>query len=83
MIARAIKGILHLNNLKIRENFRLSLALEIYETHSIKFIDALIASHPQIQNQEMIVVSYDRDFDKLKIIRKEPKEIIKNFYENY
>lgn len=77
IIAEALKRILSSTNIKIINNFNTYLAIEIYKKHNVKFIDALIASNPQIQNKEMIVVSYDKDFDKLDIIRKEPKQIIK------
>ena len=42
----------------------------------MKFIDALIASHKSIQEEAAVIVSYDKDFDKLGILRKEPKDII-------
>ena len=52
--------------------------MQIYEQNNIKLTDAFIASHPKIQSKEMIVVSYDKDFDKLSVIRKEPGEIVKD-----
>lgn len=77
----AIKGlssILNLRHLKFVDGFNPILAAKFYKDHPIKFIDALIASHREIFNKEMTVVSYDRDFDKLGVLRIEPKEIIKN-----
>lgn len=71
-----IHSILSLDNLNFIDEANQNLATQIYEAHSIKFIDALIASNPKIQNKEMTIVSYDDDFDKLNIIRKEPKEMI-------
>ena len=52
-------------------------ALSLYEQHSVKFIDALIASHPRIQDGSMAVISYDKDFDKLGVSRLEPKGVLK------
>jgi len=75
-LIRVIKGILDFKNLKIIDNFDSRLAIELYEQKSVKFIDALIASNPLIFNKKAKVVSYDKDFDKLKIIRLKPKEII-------
>ena len=75
---RAIEGlrsILQLKNLTIEDNTQLTLAVELYENQSIKFVDALIASHPLIQNKQIIVISYDRDFDKLGVARKEPGQV--------
>ncbi len=77
---RVIKGIasmLNLKNLKIKDGFDSYLALKIYKEFSVKFIDALIASNPKIYRGDVILVSYDKDFDKIKgIIRKEPKEML-------
>ena len=49
----------------------------LFRDSSAKFIDALIASHPGIQDGSVAVVSYDRDFDKLGVRRLEPREVIK------
>jgi predicted nucleic acid-binding protein len=54
-----------------------SLAIEFYKNYNIKFIDALIASNPKIFKKEITIISYDKDFDKINVLRKEPKEILK------
>ncbi len=77
-IIEGLTGIINLSGLKIMDQYNQLRALELYEKHSIKYIDALIASNEDIYTKKLIVVSYDRDFDKLKIIRKEPGEIIKS-----
>ncbi len=51
-------------------------ALWLYERYNVKFIDCLIASHPAIIKGDVIVVSYDKDFDTLGVIRKEPRQIV-------
>ena len=51
-------------------------ATELYASHPIKFVDALIASHPLIRSGKLPVVSYDMDFDKLKVKRIEPQEVV-------
>ena len=76
-VLAGIRSILSLDNLNFVDEVNQNLAAQIYEAYSIKFIDALIASNPYIQRKEMVVVSYDKDFDKLGIIRKEPRVIIK------
>lgn len=53
-------------------------AAGLYGSYPVKFIDALIASHPLLRQGRMALVSYDADFDKLGIKRKEPKEIVAN-----
>ena len=71
-------AVLRLRNLKVVDDFQSSLGLALYREHSVKFIDALLASHTLIQESKTVIVSYDRDFDKLGVLRKEPKEILKN-----
>ena len=75
-LVEVLKSILDFKNLKIRDDFNSRLAIEIYEKKSVKFIDALIASNPAIFRKEIIVVSYDKDFDKIGIKRIEPKKIV-------
>lgn len=76
-LINALKGILDFKNLKIINDFSSRLAIEIYGKFPIKFIDALIASNPQIFRKEIIIVSYDKDFDKIGVKRKEPRNLIK------
>lgn len=65
-----------LNNLKIEDFFQPSLANQLFKKYSIKYIDSLIASNPNIQSKKMVVVSYDKDFDKLGVERVEPSDLI-------
>ena len=74
-ISKCIDGIVKLNNLKIKDEFNLSKTIDLFTNNSVKFIDALISSNSEIQSKKMTVVSYDRDFDKLGVIRKEPSQI--------
>lgn len=76
-IASALKIIMNLSGLDIVDKCDTLVALELYGNYSVKFIDALIASNPDIQSGKMIVVSYDKDFDKLKVKRVEPQNINK------
>ncbi len=71
-LVEILKSTTKLKNLKIENKENLSRAVELYEKRNIKFIDAVIASHPGIAKKEVIVISYDKDFDKLKIQRREP-----------
>ncbi|PIP57688.1 hypothetical protein COX03_01755 [Candidatus Woesebacteria bacterium CG22_combo_CG10-13_8_21_14_all_39_10] len=61
---------------KLVDNFDFDLALASYSRYGIKYVDALIASNLDIRSKKWTIVSYDRDFDKLGIIRKEPSQII-------
>lgn len=66
----------NLPNLLINDDYRFPLALEMYRNFNIKFIDCMIASIPKILSKEWAIVSYDKDFDKLPVIRKEPKDLL-------
>lgn len=76
-VIEGLKSILKLRGLKIVDKINASLAIELYEKHNIKFIDALIASNPKIFKKKVTMVSYDKDFDKINVLRKEPKEVLK------
>ena len=75
-VIEAIKSIMNIPRLEIVDDFTVLAALEIYQDNSVKFIDSLIASIYEIHSREWIVISYDKDFDKLGVIRKEPSQII-------
>lgn len=76
-IIQGLHGIINISGLKILDNYDQNLALELYEKHSIKYIDALIASTDEIFSKEMTVVSYDRDFSKLPVLTLEPSEVLR------
>lgn len=76
-VIKALYSVLKLKNLRIIDKFNSNLAMEIYSKFSLKFIDALIVSNPKIFRKEAIIISYDKDFDKIGVKRKEPKDLIK------
>ncbi|MBI3379420.1 PIN domain-containing protein [Candidatus Gottesmanbacteria bacterium] len=76
-IIQGLQGIINISGLKILDNYNQLLALDLYEKYSIKYVDALIASMSEVYDKEMIVVSYDRDFDKLPILAFTPGEVLK------
>jgi predicted nucleic acid-binding protein len=51
-------------------------AMNGYETHNVKFIDALISANRIFMKSKAIIVSYDKDFDKLNMQRVTPNKII-------
>lgn len=74
-ITQAIRSIINLRGLKIIDKFNHLKAIELFEKKQVKYIDTLISSMEKISQRQWIVVSFDHDFDKLGITRKEPKEI--------
>ncbi len=74
-VVEKIKGILRLRGLRVIDNYQLSKSVEIFEKKPVKYIDAMIASVEPIQEKKWVVVSFDKDFDKIGVLRKEPGEI--------
>lgn len=60
-------SILNLHGLKVVSGFDVRMALKLYRTTSVKYIDACIAAIPQVSSQEWTLVSYDKDFEKLPV----------------
>lgn len=75
-VVKVLNTLESLNGLKITDNFLTIDANMFFKLKSVKYIDALIASNPEIQSKRMSVVSYDKDFDKLGVKRLEPKDLI-------
>jgi uncharacterized protein len=75
-----VKALLSINNhksIRMTENYDYQASIEIFKRFNVKYIDAQIASIKEIQDKEMTVVSYDRDFDRIGVKREEPGEIVK------
>lgn len=75
-IINAVKSILNISNIKFIDGYDVFLGLNLFEAKSIKYIDSLIASIDEVQKNKWIVVSYDKDFDKLGVKCIEPSDII-------
>ncbi|MBI2641004.1 PIN domain-containing protein [Candidatus Roizmanbacteria bacterium] len=74
-VISAFKSIINLRGLKITDIYNYLKAEDLYSNYPIRFIDALIASDDQILDKKVTIVSYDKDFDKLPVLRKEPTDI--------
>lgn len=75
-VAKALKGVVNLRGLKIIDGYQALLALSFYQSKGVKFVDAMIASIKQLVTKKWTVISYDQDFDKLDIIRREPDQVV-------
>lgn len=71
----ALEGIINLTGLKIKNATDISEAIEFYKSNKVKYIDAVIASD-RIFKSNGIIISYDRDFDRLGIKRNQPEQVI-------
>lgn len=72
-----LAGITNIKNLEIIDSYNIRTGLIVFENFNVKFADALIASIPAITQKKWTVISYDKDFDKIGVIRKEPSEVVK------
>ncbi len=78
-VVKDLKSITKLKNLKFYDDNDALLGIYLYEKHNVKFIDGLIAANHLIQKNNAIIISYDKDFDKLGIKRIEPKKLLKSY----
>ncbi|OGK35629.1 hypothetical protein A3A93_05215 [Candidatus Roizmanbacteria bacterium RIFCSPLOWO2_01_FULL_38_12] len=76
--AEAVESIINLRGLQVLDNYNHRLAIKTFAQSKIKYIDALISSIKEILEKKWIIISYDRDFDKLNVIRKEPHDVYRN-----
>lgn len=71
-VVQALESILNLRGITLVDDYNYPLALDLYQRHSVKYVDACIASLSVVQDKRAAIVSYDHDFDKLGIERREP-----------
>lgn len=77
-VIKGIQSIINIRGLAIGGDHQMADALDLYGNNSIKFIDAMIASIPQIRKHEWTVVSYDHDFDVVDCLHKEPGDMLRD-----
>lgn len=78
-VVRLLQSIFHLNGLTITDTYDYSKTIALFTTYPIKYVDAQIASIPPIYAKKWTIISYDRDFDKLDVLREEPSSILKAY----
>jgi predicted nucleic-acid-binding protein len=74
-VVRSLRSIETMSGLSFLDNFKTTAAHDLFQRKNAKYIDCLIASIPQIQDNKITVVSYDKDFDKLGVKRVEPDKV--------
>jgi|GEM_PF-488128 len=70
-----VASIVNLRGLEVISGFDERMALNLYKTSSVKYIDACLASIDEISKKEWVIVSYDSDFKKLPVIWQRPEEM--------
>ena len=76
LATESVKAIVNLRGLKLVDGYRPLLALELFEEKRVKFVDAMLASIQEVGLGKVVVVSYDQEFDKLGVVRKEPRDAL-------
>lgn len=71
----ALSSILQLRGLEFIDEYNYRAALSLYAQNNTKYIDCLIASLVN-KYEDGAIVSYDKDFDKLGVARKEPSQML-------
>ncbi len=72
----AVQSILNLRGLDIVDSYDSSWSIKQFQKHNVKYVDTLIASIVKEDEPNWVVVSYDEDFDKLGVVRKQPGELV-------
>jgi predicted nucleic acid-binding protein len=76
-IVKSLEIIRNVNNIDICNQINNDLSIELFKNYNIKFIDATMASIREIKEGQWVIVSYDKDFDKIKGVRRmEPAEVL-------
>ena len=70
-IIESMKNILKLKGIRIKEKKIVQRSLELWANNNIEIVDSYLIAILEGDTQN-ILYSYDRDFDKFKINRKEP-----------
>jgi len=80
-IIEVIDSISAINNIKIINLFDLNRCLEIYKNNKIKYIDCQIASLNKITKEKIPIVTFDKEFKKIKGIKSlTPREALNLYF---
>ncbi len=74
---RFLQSIAEIPGLDIVDRCDLSIAVSFYERFSVSLTDAFIAASLLSFSSPTLLVSYDRDFDKMNVPRIEPGALVK------
>lgn len=76
-ITDALQAVLAFPKLSVVDDNKMVSAMGYYQATRVKFTDCVIASSEKVQKKIAVILSYDRDFDKLGIRRVEPRDFLK------
>lgn len=75
-VTDAVEAVMNVKGLQVVDEYDYRTALEWYQQKNIKYVDCVIASLPKVATKEWAIVSFDHDFDKIKVTRLEPKKVL-------
>ncbi len=76
-VNNSLRAVVDIKNVSIVNSVNTEKGLDIFEEYNVKLGDAMIVAGDAVQKKKAIIVSYDRDFDKIDgAIRMTPKEIL-------
>ncbi len=68
-IINCLNSIKNIDSVRFICKENISRALRIWKRYNMKFIDAMICSIDDVYERKIIIVSYDKDFDKMKKVK--------------
>jgi predicted nucleic acid-binding protein len=74
-VAKKIEGIIKHKGLEIVDEYDWLEAVKLHESENVKLIDAIVATIPKVTSKEWTIVSYDKDFKKLPVLWKTPRQV--------
>jgi len=74
--AEKLSSILKTRGLKVVDDYDWFNAAISYNEHNVKFLDAVLATMPDVANRNWTVISFDEDFKKLPVKWKLPKDVV-------
>lgn len=74
-VSKTLSSLMQLKGVRVVEQYLWPQVFEDYSKTKVKFVDSMIANIRQIREGKWKVISYDRDFDKLGVLRVEPSDI--------
>ncbi len=75
-VLKAVESILNLSGLEVFDEYDYRASLQLYRKKNVKYIDTCICTFPELITKKWTIISYDKDFDQLGVVRKQPEEVM-------
>lgn len=74
--AEKVLSVTRLGGLRVVDTYDWAGAMEIYRRNNVKFVDAVLASMPDVAKKTWTIVSFDQDFKKLPVKCVRPTDVL-------